>query len=134
MIETDSDTVSVDSFTESDFAAIDEEPVDVPVQVPLPMDHNGRTALMLAAMNGHSENVKLLIKHDINAKDMDGHTALMYAAMNGHYECVKLLLEYEADIHIKDKNGYTALLYASENGYTECVNMLYHIHFGTIVW
>ena len=45
-------------------------------------DENGRTALMLAAVNGNEDCVKILIAAgaDVNAKDNTGKTALVMAA------------------------------------------------------
>ena len=49
-------------------------------------DNDGWTALMQAAVHGHTETAELLLKHgaDVNAKRNDGSTALMQAAVNGH--------------------------------------------------
>jgi ankyrin repeat protein len=89
----------------------------------------GRTALHLAAMNGHLEIVKLLLEHgaDVNAKTKEGYgyTALHSAASNGHLEIVKLLLEHGADVNAKTKyGGYTALHSATMNGHLEIVKLL----------
>ena len=55
----------------------------------------GTTALMLAAQDGHTEIVKLLLEKgaDVNVKTTTGITALWMASQNGHTEVVKLLLE-----------------------------------------
>ena len=51
-------------------------------------DEDGRTALHLAAFNGHADIVEALLRHgaDVNAKDKDGYTALHWAATLGHAE------------------------------------------------
>ena len=56
---------------------------------------DGRTALSLAAGNGHEAVVRLLVERDdvdVNSKDSDlERTALSLAAENGHKAVVKLL-------------------------------------------
>ncbi|KAJ4039134.1 hypothetical protein NW761_010252 [Fusarium oxysporum] len=51
---------------------------------------NGETALHIAALRGHNELTKMLLRTgaDINAANKDGLTALYAAALNGHVEVV----------------------------------------------
>jgi len=58
------------------------------------VDSHGRTALMLAAYNGHESTVRALVElgAQVNAVDSHGQTALMLAAMDGH-ELVRALEE-----------------------------------------
>jgi len=53
----------------------------------------GGTALMLAAANGHTETVKLLLdrRANINVRDNEGKTALEWARERGHTEIVELI-------------------------------------------
>lgn len=55
----------------------------------------GMTALMIAAMRGHLEVVKLLISKgaDVNAKDDAGNTAITYALSRGHIEVGNVLVQ-----------------------------------------
>src|SRR5436305_327922 len=87
---------------------------------------DGRTALYLAAANGHEAVVKLLLeaKADVNAKDESGQTALYHAAENGHEAVVKLLLEAKAEVNVGDKCGRTALYRAAADGHKEVVQLL----------
>ena len=92
-------------------------------------DKHDNTALMLAAMNGHSDCVKLLLSQknvDINAKDKCCDTALTLAARKGHLDCVKLLLSHDdIDINAKDNlPGMTALMLAASEGHSHCINAL----------
>ena len=52
-------------------------------------------ALMIAAINGDTETVEMLIDRgaDVNGKDKDGRTALMIAEEFGETEIVNLLRE-----------------------------------------
>ena len=58
------------------------------------MDRNRRTPLILAAMEGHSEVVKYLLKlsADVTLKGTAGMTALHMAAKNGHWMVCQVIL------------------------------------------
>ena len=69
------------------------------------------TALICAAINGHSTCVDILVKHgaELNIQcKFNGNNALVYAARNNNKDCVKLLLQYNADVKVKNKKGKTA--------------------------
>ncbi|EFO60930.1 NEK, Kinase [Giardia lamblia P15] len=83
---------------------------------------DGRTALMLAAQNGHTDCARLLLEKEGGVKGSDGRTALMSAAEHDYLECVKLLLEKEGGIQSND--GLTALMYAALNGHPDCIELL----------
>ena len=89
-------------------------------------DNKGATALIQAAMLGHTATAELLLKHgaDINAKDNRGSTALIWAAINGKTETAELLLKNGADINAKNKYGCTALMYAAFDGHPEIAEIL----------
>ena len=74
------------------------------------------TPLYIAAMNGHSEIVRILLGHgaDVNLKAaaMENYTPLHKASSGGHLNVVQLLIEHGADVHARDKNQLTPLLYA----------------------
>ena len=59
----------------------------------------GKTALIWAAMRGHTETSQLLIAagDDVNASTNDGETVLTLAAGNGHTEMAKLLRDAGAN-------------------------------------
>jgi ankyrin repeat protein len=64
-------------------------------------DYDNRTALMLAAMRGNSEVVKLLLEDyacNPNLLDVHGSSALYEAAKNGHEETMDVLLKYGAKL------------------------------------
>ncbi|CAH1788028.1 unnamed protein product [Owenia fusiformis] len=59
-------------------------------------ERTGRTALTMAAMLGHEEAVRLLLKYDANPsiRDIDGYLSLHYAVQHGHCETVRAILKY----------------------------------------
>ena len=90
-------------------------------------DDEGRTALMFAAVNKHTDCAKALLEHDadVNARAKDGGTALMLAATSGDIETVRGLLRRGADVSTKfHKTGQTALAIAKQKGYEEIVQLL----------
>lgn len=57
-------------------------------------DRQGRTALLCATMEGHTEVVKLLVEEgeaDLSVKDLNGADALEWAVDLEHFEIVQLL-------------------------------------------
>ena len=80
------------------------------------------TAMMVAAVLGHVETVKLLMKHERCMRSSNEYTALMWAAANGRAEVVKLLLEVEGGM-TKNKD-FTALTAAAYFGRLDCVKLL----------
>ena len=70
--------------------------------------NDGCTALHLAAMEGHSSIIAILIEHgaDIEARNRLGRTALMEAALFARLEVVKTLLQNGADKSIKVKRHH----------------------------
>ena len=81
--------------------------------------HNewGFTPLMLAALQGSHETVKLLLKHgaQLSLSDKQGATAIHYAVWSGDIRCVKLMLSRggRAVLSQRDMWGRTPLLIAA---------------------
>ena len=68
----------------------------------------GISPLMLAAMNGHTSTVKLLLDKgsDINAQiETNRNTALTLACFQGRHEVVNLLVERQANVEHRAKVG-----------------------------
>ena len=88
----------------------------------------GATPLIIAALNGRTECVRLLLAApgiNINQAGQQGATPLLCAALNGHKECVRLLLAAPGiDVNMADEDGYTPLFWAAYKGHTECVRLL----------
>ncbi|WP_028372926.1 ankyrin repeat domain-containing protein [Legionella lansingensis] len=105
--------------------------------------HDGATALFLAAQDGYTDVVKLLLTYDKHVKAIkrwltydqidvnavcttDGATALFVAAQNGHAEVVKLLLAHaQTNVNAaRTTDGSTALYMAAQNGHADVVKLL----------
>lgn len=111
--------------------------LDAGADINAKIDHDGSTALMLAAGDGRTDIVKLLIDAgaDVNARNDRCSTALI-EALNPPYRCVwyyevpdktpliQLLINAGADIDAKDSYGKTALSYAERKGHTQIAQLL----------
>ncbi len=84
------------------------------------------TALTLAAEQGHTEIVNLLITNGANVNYINKNydTALLLAAEQGHTEIVNLLITNGANVNHKTKFGNTALTKAAKNGHLNVVDLL----------
>jgi ankyrin repeat protein len=95
----------------------------------------GKTILMSTVLNGHLEQVEILLAVegiDIDAKDRTKITAFMYACMCGRVEIVEALLAAleetsNFDINAKDSDDFTALMLACVNSNVEVVELLLSI-------
>lgn len=98
-----------------------------PVDAPVVDDNLQRTALMLAAINGNEQDVKLLVAlgAHLEARDSDGNTALIYAAKRGQVQTVKMMTdELGADANAVNDFGDSPLICAAYFGHTPCVDIL----------
>lgn len=85
-------------------------------------DSMGSTALIMAALSGHTEICKVLAPLEARIRRKDGFTALMSAAQEGHKGCVAILLSKEGDAH--KSGGWTALMSAALKNKPEVVQIL----------
>lgn len=79
-------------------------------------DHDGRTALMRAALRGDAASVEKLLASgaDPNLRDHDGDTALLLS--EGRVPTiVRLLLDAKADPNLANEEGRTPLMAAARN-------------------
>lgn len=89
-------------------------------------DNDGKHALILAAQEGHTACVSLLLDCSsfVDYRSHDGKTALRVAAIEGHKDVVHLLLCHNADVNYQDADGRsTVYILALENRLT-CADFL----------
>ncbi|XP_051512702.1 cortactin-binding protein 2-like isoform X2 [Myxocyprinus asiaticus] len=88
--------------------------------------HELTSALISAALNGHTDCLNLLLTSGVSAEATDetGFTPLHAAAKNGHHGCVKALVKWGADVERECSHGRTPLFLACEQGHVECVKVL----------
>jgi ankyrin repeat protein len=87
------------------------------------LDSHDENAMMLGALNGDTDLVKLLIdkKAEVNKK---GWAPLHYAAANGHDDIVQLLLDHSAYIDAASPNGTTPLMMAARGDHITTMQIL----------
>jgi len=80
-------------------------------------DAQHRSALLVAAAEGHEQIVRALCaaNADVNLPDAHGSTPLMEAARAGAGGIVQLLVEAQADARVRDQHGRDALLLACQS-------------------
>ena len=91
------------------------------------MDADGRTALMFAAFNGHSDIVLKLIEKGtvVDRRDLMGRTALLYAATGPFPETVSILLDKGAQPNVVDSDEhFSPLMHAAAEGHMSVVKIL----------
>jgi ankyrin repeat protein len=93
----------------------------------LKVNRFGDSAVMLSALGGDLEAVKLLVqfKAEINPQ---GWTPLMYSAFNGHAAVASYLTEVGAKVDAQSGSGLTALMVAAKNGHLDVVSLLLKSH------
>lgn len=82
-------------------------------------DNEGKSALHLAAQEGHNTVIQALMNvHSacIDQRAHDGKTAFRLACLEGHFECIQTLLKFGCDVNLKDADSRTTLyILALEN-------------------
>ncbi|XP_067669744.1 putative ankyrin repeat protein RF_0381 [Haliotis asinina] len=88
---------------------------------------DGRTPMMAAAWNRHSDVVELLVKEDANVTLVDDHknTVLHYACRGGDIETVEFVISLNAvGINSKGYKTGTPLMVAAQHGHRKVVELL----------
>ncbi|GAQ85364.1 hypothetical protein KFL_002310200 [Klebsormidium nitens] len=89
-------------------------------------DSSGRTALHMAAANGHENVVQLLLEKgaNVNAANQEGNTPLHWAALNHHLQVVKRLLEAGANPGALNKVDRTPVDEALDKGFDDVISVV----------
>jgi ankyrin repeat protein len=89
-------------------------------------DEELSTVLMVAAMAGQTETMKVLLARGaaVNARTRKGRTALTWASWRGMTETARTLLANDAEINSRDQWGSTPLGFAVSKGRLDTVQML----------
>jgi ankyrin repeat protein len=89
-------------------------------------DDSGRSPLVYAAIGGHTETMKILLKSGafVDAIDHGGRTALFHSAYYSLPDSIKVLLKYGADITHRDFYGKTVLHYSVFSDRVESTKIL----------
>ncbi len=85
-----------------------------------------RLALHIAAAEGHSSIIKLLLEQncDLLARNMISWLPIHCAAERGRYNSVRTLIENHSPVDPVDKNQQTPLHLAARNGHSDVVKLL----------
>merc|ERR1712218_470186 len=91
-------------------------------------DGKGLSGLHLAADNGYSELLEVLLAEDkinVNLTNKNRNTALMFACSSGHEDIVRRLSQAPGvDLNCRDVHGLTALHWAVAGNKPACVSVL----------
>ena len=87
---------------------------------------DGFTPLHLAACEGHSGPIDILIKFgaQIDARTNNYRTPLHIACIRGNLSVIQSLVKFGADINAKDMDGNTPCHFCSEYGHRICLRYL----------
>lgn len=83
----------------------------------------GETALMLAALEGNLDSVRILVERGAEV-NRPGWTPLHYAASSGHLDVVRYLLDQHAYIDAQSPNRTTPLMMAARHEHADTVRSL----------
>ncbi|CAF3400425.1 unnamed protein product [Rotaria socialis] len=89
-------------------------------------DDQSNTALHIAAAEGHSSIIKLLLEQncDLQSRNMISCLPIHCAAERGRYNSVRTLIENHSPVDPVDKNQQTPLHLAARKGHSEVVKLL----------
>mmetsp|Transcript_14402 Transcript_14402/g.19736 ORF Transcript_14402/g.19736 Transcript_14402/m.19736 type:complete len:278 (+) Transcript_14402:65-898(+) len=79
------------------------------------------TAVSLAAVEGHTECVKLLLAAGAEVRTYAGGITLIMVAFHGYKDCLNLLIEAGVNVNAQGGTGNTALMASAYGGHEDCV-------------
>ena len=112
--------------TETVFRLLEQGVPADPVSITPEDRYYGSSALFVAARNGHSGAVKLLLEHgaDPEHRDGPGMTPVIYSTANNHKEILKMLIDAGADVNAASASGFTAFMAAARYRGPEIIDLL----------
>lgn len=112
--------------TETVFRLLEQGVPADPVSITPEDRYYGSSALFVAARNGHSGAVKLLLEHgaDPEHRDGPGMTPVIYSTVNNHKEILKMLIDAGADVNTASASGFTAFMAAAGYRGPEIIDVL----------
>lgn len=87
-----------------------------------------RTAVHIAAQNGHTELITTLHAAGANISNptnVNCETPVFIAAQNGHAEAIRTLYALGANVNTRDKYGWTPAYIAAQNGHAKAIAALH---------
>ena len=89
-------------------------------------DKAGRTALILAALNGHQKMLECLLSQgaDLHRRDINGMNALLWAVARADAGTVNLLFNHHATHLLLDHAGNSGIVIAAANGNLDTLKVL----------
>jgi ankyrin repeat protein len=85
---------------------------------------SGQPALIVAAIEGHTEIAKVLLENGADPNAASALSALMFTAFRGYPKVVRLILEHDADVNALDNTGISILMIAVHKANVDMVSAL----------
>lgn len=107
----------------------DMEDVEAALSHSVPVDSTdelGRTAMHMAAANGHQDVIARLLAAgaSVALKNAEGNTPLHWACLNGHQEAAKALMDRGASAAVINNSGKTPVDEALSRGYDDIFELI----------
>eukprot|EP00931_Biecheleriopsis_adriatica_P113856 TRINITY_DN8909_c0_g2_i2.p1 TRINITY_DN8909_c0_g2~~TRINITY_DN8909_c0_g2_i2.p1 ORF type:complete len:347 (-),score=53.02 TRINITY_DN8909_c0_g2_i2:183-1223(-) len=88
--------------------------------------HYNAPLLLLCALHGKSEMIKVLLDAaaNVNQSDDEDATPVLASAQGGHLEAMQVLLASRADVNKASQDGTTPIFFAAQEGHDEMLKLL----------
>ena len=89
-------------------------------------DEDGKTPIYWAALNGHTDIIKILtpMTSNPNFSTVYGVTPIRNAARKGHTEIVQILASLTDNVNVPSNLGFTPIFWAAFYGHIEVIKVL----------